>query len=86
MAKERKVPDFTDNQREQIKKIEQDVLNKRPADTQAPAPRPMLPSYYAKGGQVGKVGGFGLNNRSKPDFAGGGPKTNFKFSSKKGEM
>ena len=43
-----------------------------PAETAAPVPkRPMLPNYYAKGGQVGKVGGFGLK-RSKPDFAGGG--------------
>jgi len=39
---------------------------------------------YAKGGQVGKVGSFGLH-RSKPDFAGGGPRTNFKDYSKKGD-
>jgi hypothetical protein len=30
---------------------------------------------YAKGGQVGKVGSFGLK-RSKPDFAGGGSMLN----------
>ena len=42
-------------------------------------------NVYAKGGQVGKVGSFGLK-RSKPDFAGGGDKTNFKMSTKKGKM
>lgn len=45
---------------------------------------PKAPSY-AKGGQVGKVNPFGLH-RSKPDFAGGGPKTNFKMNTKKGKM
>ena len=42
-------------------------------------------NVYAKGGPVGKVGGFGLK-RSKPDFAGGGSKTNFKMDTKKGKM
>jgi hypothetical protein len=51
-------------------------------DDAAPAPRPMLPNYYAKGGQVGRVGTFGLK-RSKPDFAGGGGRQNFKSWSKK---
>jgi hypothetical protein len=36
---------------------------------------------YAKGGQVGRVGSFGLK-RSKPDFAAGGGVTNFKKWSK----
>ena len=47
--------------------------------------RGMKAQSYAKGGQVGRVGNFGLK-RSKPDFAGGGSKTNFKMSTKKGPM
>jgi hypothetical protein len=50
-----------------------------------PMPSDFSLNVYAKGGQVGKVGGFGLK-RSKPDFAGGGSKTNFKMSTKKGDM
>ena len=84
MAKERKIPEFSDNEREQIAKIQGDVLNKKPADQQAPKPKQMLPSWYSKGGKVGKVGTFGLH-RSQPDFAGGGPRTNFKSWSKKGD-
>ena len=38
---------------------------------------------YAKGGQVGKVGGFGLK-RSKPDFAGGGSMLNRRSFTKPG--
>ena len=36
---------------------------------------------YAKGGQVGKVGSFGMK-RSKPDFGAGGPIANRKSWSK----
>jgi len=39
---------------------------------------------YSKGGQVGRVGAFGMH-RSKPDFAGGGARTNMKFNFKKGD-
>jgi len=42
-------------------------------------------TMHAKGGPVGRIGSFGLK-RSKPDFAGGGPKTNFKSNKKKGEF
>ena len=40
---------------------------------------------YAKGGQVGGIRGFGLDNRSKPAFAAGGPQMNRKSNSKKGD-
>lgn len=36
---------------------------------------------YAKGGPVGKIGGFGMK-RSKPDFAAGGGVSNYKKWSK----
>ena len=49
-----------------------------------PMPSDFTLNVYAKGGQVGKVGGFGLH-RSKPDFAGGGGRFNFKSYSKKGD-
>lgn len=39
------------------------------------------PTRYAKGGQVGKVGSFGMK-RSKPDFGAGGPIANRKSWSK----
>lgn len=59
------------------------VLNRSKApEVEAVKPRQMLPNFYAKGGPVGRVGGFGLK-RSKPDFAGGGGTTNFKNWSKK---
>ena len=46
-------------------------------------PQPGLPPQpsYAKGGQVGKIGGFGMK-RSKPDFAAGGGVSNYKKWSK----
>jgi hypothetical protein len=49
-----------------------------------PMPSDFTLNVYAKGGKVGKVGQFGMH-RSKPDFAGGGPRTNFKFNTKKGD-
>ena len=67
VAKERKIPEFTPEQMEQIQAINQRVLNK-PADEPRPvakpiAPRPMLPNYYKKGGPVNKF-----------EFVRGGPR------------
>lgn len=64
-GKERKVPSFSENDMEQIAKIQQDVLNnqtsKSPSAEPPVKPRQMLPSWYARGGSV-----------KKPSFAKGG--------------
>jgi hypothetical protein len=55
MAKERKVPDFTSDQLQQVDAIKRQVLSDSPAkaaDEPKPTPRPMLPNFYYRGGRV----------------------------------
>jgi hypothetical protein len=73
--------------RREIPAVDPDVPQQEGPGLPGPSRNPLekdVPetASYAKGGQVGRVGSFGLK-RSKPDFAGGGGINNFKSWGKK---
>ena len=64
-------------------KFDADQAGRRADQEDDDARRSRYIAGYAKGGPVGRVGGFGLK-RSKPDFAGGGSMLNRRSFTKPG--